>query len=154
MNSPPNEVPSRHELPAWAETVRQKYLAGEASVFVLYGNVFDRTLINDKPYALVDFLSEILLKDNKQRVFEVSIDRGVRALHQASLAEKEEIYRQLEGRGLAGIFESLERRMREQPSNAVILPYAGTLLPAAELHLLSLEERGAFTTCLLYTSWP
>lgn len=146
MNSPPKEAPNRHELPAWAETVRQKYLAGEASVFVLYGNVFDRTLINDKPYALVDFLSEILLKDNKQRVFEVSIDRGVRALHQASLAEKEEIYRQLEGRGLAGIFESLERRMREQPSNAVILPYAGTLLPAAELHLLSLEERGAFTT--------
>lgn len=145
MNTLPNEAPGRQALPAWAETVRQKYLAGEASVFVLYGNVFDRTLIGDRPYALVDFLSEILLKDNKQRIYEVSIDRGVRALHQASLEEKEEIYRQLEGKGLSGIFASLERRMHAQPSNAVILPYAGTLLPAAELHMLSLEERGTFT---------
>ena len=31
-------------LPAWAETVRARYLAGEASVFVLYRNVFDRYL--------------------------------------------------------------------------------------------------------------
>ena len=57
MNTLPNEAPGRQELPAWAETVRQKYLAGEASVFVLYGNVFDRTLIGDKPYACLLYTS-------------------------------------------------------------------------------------------------
>ena len=134
-----------HALPVWAETLRQKYLAGEASVFVLYRNVFDRYLVGDKPYGMVAFLAEVLLKENKQRIYELSADRGVRVLQGGTVEEKAEIYRHLEGKGLAGIFEALERRMREQPSNAVLIPYAGTLLPAAETQFLSLEERGAFT---------
>jgi transitional endoplasmic reticulum ATPase len=63
----------------------------------------------------------------------------------AGIDEKAELYRHLEGKGLAGIFESLERQMREQRSSALLIPYAGTIFPAAELHFLSLEERGAFT---------
>ena len=35
--------------------------------------------------------------------------------------------------------------MREHRSSALLIPYAGTIFPAAELHFLSLEERGAFT---------
>lgn len=135
----------RHALPVWAETLRQKYLAGEASVFVLYRNVFDRYLVGDKPFGMVAFLAEVLLKENKQRIYEVSADRGVRVLQGGTIEDKAELYRHLEGKGLAGIFEALERRMREQPSNALLLPYAGTLLPATETQFLSLEERGAFT---------
>jgi len=138
-------ISARPSLPPWAETVRQKYLAGEASVFVLYGNVFDRSLVEGKAYGIVNFLAGVLLKGNKQRIYELSVDRGVRVLHQASLEEKEELYRQLEGRGLGGLFESLERRLRAQPSNALIIPYAGTLLPAAEVQALSLDERSAYT---------
>lgn len=136
---------SRPPLPAWAETLRQKYLAGEASVFVLYRNVFDRILVGDKAHGMVAFLSEVLLKDNKQHIYELSADRGVRVLAGGTAEEKAEIYRHLEGKGLGGIFEALERRMREQPSNALLIPYAGTLLPASETQFLSLEERGAFT---------
>lgn len=138
-------APVRHAFPVWAETLRQKYLAGEASVFVLYRNVFDRYLVGDKPYGMVAFLAEVLLKENKQRIYEVSADRGVRVLQGDTIEEKAEIYRLLEGKGLSGIFEALERRMREQPSNALLIPYAGTLLPATETQFLSLEERGAFT---------
>lgn len=132
-------------LPAWAETLRQKYLAGEASVFVLYRNVFDRILVGGKSYGMVGFLAEVLLKDNKQRIFELSADRGLRVLQGGTVDEKAEIYRHLEGQGLAGIFAALERRLREQPSNALIIPYAGTLLPATEAQFLSFEERGAYT---------
>jgi transitional endoplasmic reticulum ATPase len=135
----------RPALPAWAETLRQKYLAGEASVFVLYRNVFDRYRVGERYYTLLPFLSEVLLKDNKQHIYELSIDRGVRVIQGGSAEEKAELYRHLEGKGLNGIFESLERQMREQGSSALLIPYAGTLFPAAELHLLSLEERGAFT---------
>ncbi|MBK5273912.1 MAG: ATP-binding protein [Desulfuromonadales bacterium] len=131
-------------LPRWAETVRQKYLAGEASVFILYGNVFDRTLLSGKSYGLVSFLADVLLVEKKQRIFELCLYRGLKVLHGGSPAEKDEIYRHLEGKGLAGIFESLERRMREYPSNALIIPYAGSLLPAAEPQFLSLDERSAF----------
>lgn len=132
-------------LPHWAETLRQKYLAGEASVFVLYGNVFDRQLVGGKTWDMIGFLADVLLRDNKQQVLELSIDRGVRFLHGASSGERDELYRHLEGRGLAGIFEALERRLRERPSNALLIPYAGTIFPAAEAHMLSLDERAAFT---------
>lgn len=130
-------------LPRWAETVRQKYLAGEASVFILYGNVFDRTLVAGKSYGLVPFLANVLLAGKKQRIYELSLDRGLKVLHGASLEEKSELYRHLEGKGLAGIFESLERRMLVAPSNALIIPYAGAMLPAAEPQFLSLDERSA-----------
>jgi SpoVK/Ycf46/Vps4 family AAA+-type ATPase len=135
----------RPPLPAWAETLRQKYLAGEASVFVLYRNVFDRILVGDKPFGMVSFLAEVLLKDNKQHIYELSADRGVRVLAGGTADEKDELYRHLEGKGLGGILAALERRLRDQPSNALLIPYAGTLLPASETQFLSLEERGAFT---------
>ena len=136
---------ARPPLPPWAETLRQKYLAGEAAVFVLYRNVFDRYRAGDGYRTLQPFLSEVLLRDNKQNIFELSIDRGVRVIQGGSAGERVELYRHLEGKGLSGIFESLERQMREQRSSALLIPYAGTIFPAAELHLLSLDERGAFT---------
>ncbi|MBO3707649.1 MAG: ATP-binding protein [Candidatus Accumulibacter sp.] len=132
-------------MPLWAETLRQKYLAGEAAVFVLYRNVFDRYRAGDDYRTLQPFLSEVLLRDNKQNIFELSIDRGVRVIQGGSAGERAELYRHLEGKGLSGIFESLERQMREQRSSALLIPYAGTIFPAAELHFLSLDERGAFT---------
>jgi hypothetical protein len=123
------ESNGRPALPAWAETLRQKYLAGEASVFVLYRNVFDRYQVGERYYTLLPFLSEVLLKDNKQHIFELSIDRGVRVIQGGSAEEKAELYRHLEGKGLTGIFESLERQMREQRSSALLIPYAGTSSP-------------------------
>ena len=130
-------------LPFWADTVRHKYLAGEASVFVLYRNVFDRYLVGGKAYGLMDFLSEALLRTNKQTIVEFSVDRGVRYLQGGSTEERQALYAHLEGKGLAGIFDALERRMREHGSTAVLMPYAGSILPAAEPHLLSMDERAA-----------
>jgi hypothetical protein len=137
---------SKRSLPAWAEHVRQKYLAGEASVFVLYGNVFDRYLIDGKAYGMTELLSEVLLKDNKDRIYEISVDRGLRILQGASTDEKAALYGYLEGKGLQGILESVERRMRENRSNAVIFPYAGTILPNSDPQFMSMEDRIAFTT--------
>jgi transitional endoplasmic reticulum ATPase len=84
-------------------------------------------------------------RTTSSEIFELSVDRGVRIVQGSSAQGKAELYRHLEGKGLAGIFESLERQMLEQRSSALLIPYAGTLFPAAEPHLLSLDERGAFT---------
>ncbi len=130
-------------LPGWAESVRQKYLAGEASVFVLYRNVFDRYLVGAKAYGLADFLMQALLGSNKQRIIELSVDRGVRYLQGGTTEEKQALYAHLEGKGLAGIFESLERRMRESGSTALLITYAGAIFPAAENQFLSMDERAA-----------
>ena len=138
-----NELHNNRALPSWAETLRQKYLAGEASVFILHGNVFDRILTDKTSLGLVQFLADTLLAGKKTRVYELSLDRGLKVLHGGTLEEKEELYRHLEGKGLAGIFESIERRMLAAPSNALIIPYAGAMLPAAEPQFLSLDERSA-----------
>ena len=98
MNEQNVKIDRKRELPVWAEQVRQKYLAGEASVFVLYGNVFDRYLVDGTAYAMTEFLADVLLKDNKTRIMEVSLGRGVRFLQDAStatnasMAEKETLY--------------------------------------------------------------
>ena len=136
----------KRPLPTWAEQVRQKYLAGEASVFVLYGNVFDRYLIDGTAYGMSGLLSEVLLKDNKDHIYEISLDRGLRFLQGGTSDEKSALYSYLEDKGLQGIFESVERRMREHKSNAVIFPYAATILPGGDAQLLSVEDRIAFTT--------
>ncbi|MBK8387652.1 MAG: hypothetical protein IPL11_19640 [Candidatus Accumulibacter sp.] len=47
----------------WAGNLRPKYLAGEASVFVLYRNVFDRYQVGERYYTLLPFLSEVLLPE-------------------------------------------------------------------------------------------
>ncbi len=138
-------APGSVALPVWADTVRQKYLAGEASVFVLYRNVFDRYLANGTALSLVDFLSGVLLKENKKAIIEFSVDRGVRYLQGSNVDDRQLLYSHLEGKGLGGIFDALERRMREQPSTAIVIPYAGTLFPATEPHFLSMEERAALT---------
>lgn len=139
-------APSRADaLPHWADTIRQKYLAGEASVFVLYRNVFDRYLSGGKAHSLMDFLSDVLLRDNKQRIIEFSVDRGVRYLQGGADEERQALYAHLEGKGLGGIFDALERRMRDAGSTAVAIPYAGAILPAAEPHFLSMDERAAMT---------
>ena len=39
---------TKANLPAWARLVREKYLAGEASTFVLYRNVFDIFLVGNE----------------------------------------------------------------------------------------------------------
>ncbi|WP_395009243.1 ATP-binding protein [Undibacterium sp.] len=152
MNEQNVKIDRKRELPVWAEQVRQKYLAGEASVFVLYGNVFDRYLVDGTAYAMTEFLADVLLKDNKTRIMEVSLGRGVRFLQDAStatnasMAEKEAMYSYLADKGMPGIFESIERRMLEHPSNAVIFPYAGTIFPNGDPQFMSVEDRIAFTT--------
>lgn len=137
---------ARPELPPWAEIVRQKYLAGEASVFVLHRNVFDRYLVTGRAYGMIQFLSEVLLKDNKQRIYELSLARGIRYLQGGSADEKAGLFAHLEGKGLAGVLESLELRLREHRSNGVLIPYAGTILPGAETSFLSVDDRVALTT--------
>src|SRR5215470_6708196 len=66
MNAP--RLTAKPGLPEWAETIRRKYVGGEASVFLLYGNVFDEILDGGVWRSLRDFLIGSLLGGNKERV--------------------------------------------------------------------------------------
>lgn len=134
-------------LPAWAATIRQKYLAGEASVFILYRNVFDRHLANHQAWDTCGFLTQVLLNGNKGRILELSLARGVRLL-QGGTAEDAAILVQQrhDATDIASQFQLVERYLLEQPSTALIMPYADSLLPAGESAFLSFEAQVAVTT--------
>ncbi|PKO30211.1 MAG: ATP-binding protein [Betaproteobacteria bacterium HGW-Betaproteobacteria-9] len=143
----------RHDLPRWAEVLRQKYLAGEASTFVLYRNVFDNVLVGDKLHNLGSFLVEELFKDTKQHVCEVSLERGIRVLSGTSEDKQRALLRQAEEGtepDLLASLHALEQRMRAQPSTAVIVPYADALLPAGDPSFMAHADR---QTYLVFHRW-
>ncbi len=65
-------------LPAWADELRHRYLRGESSQFVLYGNVHDEFLYDDKLYTLSEFLAQVLLARSKDTIALYNVSTGVR----------------------------------------------------------------------------
>ena len=148
MTATPSPRPT---LPAWAETLRQKYLAGEASTFVLYRNVFDHFLVGETLHTLQSFLVTELFKDTKKQVFEVSLERGIRVLSGpvdstlVGLAGDDS-----GGDNLLSSLHALENQMRSQQSTAVIEPYADALLPAGDPSFMAQQDR---QTYLAFHRW-
>src|SRR2546428_140135 len=48
-------------LPLWADDLRRRYLRGEASIFILHGNVYDAVLSGGEVLTLTDFLGNVLI---------------------------------------------------------------------------------------------
>ena len=144
----------RNELPRWAEVLRQKYLAGEASTFVLYRNVFDNYLVGDTLHNLDSFLVQALFKDTKKHVCEISLERGIRVLSGATTEDKRKaLEHELEAGSepdLLASLHALEKRMRAQQSTAVIVPYADALLPAGDPSFMAQPDR---QTYLVFHRW-
>src|SRR5438067_10679980 len=65
-------ISSMSNLPDWADDLRRRYLRGEASIFVLHGNVFDAVLSGDRFLTLTDFLGNVLLKESKETIDSLS----------------------------------------------------------------------------------
>jgi transitional endoplasmic reticulum ATPase len=127
-------------LPPWAETVRRKYLGGEAAVFVLYHNVFDEILHEGRWYPLVEFLTDVLLKDNKQTILVHDPSSGVRyAKHGASTAAEPLAAKAPPEQALALI----EQEIMVRRSAALIVPYAGTIAPPGDVTFQSQADRQA-----------
>ena len=63
-------------LPTWADDLRRRYLRGEASIFVLHGNVYDAVLHGDRVMPLTDFLGNVLLKMRDAKGTEIPVSRS------------------------------------------------------------------------------
>jgi transitional endoplasmic reticulum ATPase len=130
------------ELPRWAALVREKYLAGEASTFVLYRNVFDVFLHDARLLDLHSFLTEVLVEQTKSTIVEVSSEFGV-----VCLKGKVELD---QGGDLMQKLHSLERHLNRSHGTAVIVPYADTLMPSEDSAFVSSEDRKVAT---LFHRW-
>ncbi|MBK7052540.1 MAG: AAA family ATPase [Rhodoferax sp.] len=126
-------APSKASLPAWAQLVREKYLAGEASTFVLYRNVFDIFLVGSELLDLKAFLTGVFVAETKSTVVEVSSEFGVQCL-------KGKLEIDQTGDMLAQL-HSLERHLRASHGTAVFVPYADSLMPGEDAGFVSSEDR-------------
>lgn len=125
-------------VPAWADSVRRKYIGGDATVFILHNNVFDEILHEGHFYTLVDFLVEVLLKDNKDTILVYDPSSGVRYAKRTSTSATEPLgANKPPEEALAAIEEEILLRN----STALIIPYAGSVAPPGDESFLSLTDR-------------
>ncbi len=139
-------------LPAWAEDLRRRYVRGEASVFVLHGNVYDAILSGGEILSLTEFLGNVLLKDSKETVVVYNVATGVRFLKRGKGAGNLEdlLLETDKTKALAAI----ERLLIGTTKTAVILEYAEALAPAGDTNFQSEADRAAVVTLHRWSFLP
>src|SRR6266536_3486606 len=139
-------------LPVWAEDLRRRYLRGEASMFVLHGNVYDVVLCHKKMMALTEFLTDVLLKESKETIAVYNVATGARFTKRANNVTS------LEDLLLASekdrVFAALERLLVGSTKTAVIMEYAEAIAPAGDPTFQGESDRAAIVTLHRWSALP
>ncbi|HEY0730047.1 MAG TPA: AAA family ATPase [Pyrinomonadaceae bacterium] len=139
-------------LPAWAEDLRRRYLRGEASMFVLHGNVYDVVLCNRKMMALTEFLTDVLLKDSKDTIAVYNVATGTRfSKHSDNATAVEDL---LVATDKSRIFSAFERLLIGSTRTAVIMEYAEAIAPAGDPNFQGESDRAAIVTLHRWSALP
>jgi transitional endoplasmic reticulum ATPase len=138
--------------PEWATDLRRRYLRGEASIFVLHGNVFDAVLSGNRFLTLTDFLGNVLLKESKDTVAVYNVATGVRFLKRGKDVENvDDFVAQTEKPRVLG---ALERMLIGSAKAAAILEYAEVIAPAGDPNFQSEADRAAIVTLHRWSFLP
>lgn len=130
-------------LPNWATELRQRYLRGEASIFILHGNVYDAVISDGRIVTLSEFLGQVLLEQSKQTIAVYNVATGVRFLkREKGLSVDEALLSQDKPR----ILMALEKMLTGGAQSAVILEYAEAITPAGDPNFQSEGDRAAIVT--------
>ena len=139
-------------LPAWAEDLRRRYLRGEASMFVLHGNVYDVVLHNVKMMALTEFLTDVLLKDSKDTIAVYNVATGAHFTKRAKteITADDLLLASQKDR----VFSALERLLIGSTKTAVIIEYAESIAPSGDPNFQGEADRAAIVTLHRWSSLP
>ncbi len=153
-------------MPAWADALRRRYLAEEASLFLLHGNVRDLVRVEDG-YATLEEYLERLLARAKEVVGFYDYSRGLRFsrkgmkdrftlavnTHQI-LQGKPEVGDEFPREPLA-LFPILESFLTDGSQHgAIVMDYVETVVPAGDLSFMGTEDRSSLVTLQRWTSDP
>jgi len=125
-------------LPTWAEELKRRYLRGEASVFVLHGNVHDLVLDGDELVSVADFLTHSVF-EKKDIVVRYNLSTGCRFAKKAGKVEGNEAL--LIERAPDKVLPVLERLLFAQNNVALVIEYAEMLAPAGDASFSSEADR-------------
>src|SRR6266540_1327391 len=139
-------------LPLWADDLRRRYLRGEASIFILHGNVYDAVLHGDEVLTLTDFLGNVLLKESKETIAVYNVATGVRFQKRGEgVLQLEDLLLSTEKQRILG---ALERLLIGSTKVAVILEYAEVIAPAGDSNFQSDGDRAAIVTLHRWSFLP
>src|SRR2546423_13385567 len=140
------------QLPDWATDLRNRYLRGEASIFILHGNGFDAVLSGNRFVTLTDFLGNVLLKESKDTIAVYNVATGVRFLKRAKDVENvDDLIMQTEKPRVLG---AIERMLIGASKAAAILEYAEVIAPAGDPNFQSENDRAAVVTLHRWSFLP
>jgi len=139
-------------LPQWSDDLRRRYLRGEASIFILHGNVYDAVMSGGKVMTLTDFLGSVLLKESKDTIAVYNVATGVRFVKRGEeVTHLDELLLSTEKPRVLG---ALERLLIGSSRAAVILEYAEVLAPAGDPNFQSDGDRAAIVTLHRWSFLP
>lgn len=142
----------QRSLPVWAEDLRRRYLRGEASMFVLHGNVYDVVLCDGKMMALTEFLTNVLLKESKDTIAVYNVATGARFTKRAnSVTSLEDL---LLASDKDRVFAALERLLVGSTKTAVIMEYAEAIAPSGDPNFQGESDRAAIVTLHRWSALP
>ncbi len=126
-------------LPPWCDELKRRYVRGEASQFVLHGNVHDLVLHGGALHGLVDFLGKILLAPSREIIVHYNLSSGVRFLKkQGEVSDLEDL---LLSKSADKVLPALERLLHTKDKVAVIIDYAEMLAPVGDANFFSEADR-------------
>ena len=133
------------QYPAWAEELKRRYLRGEASQFIVHGNVHDLVLHPPQDgkavelHGLTDFLTKVFLPPSRDVICTYDLASGVR------FAKRDAKVPSIEGLLLAkerdAAFEQLEQLLITTNRVAAVLNYAEMLAPAGDPNFFTESDR-------------
>src|SRR5688572_27435384 len=116
-------------LPPWAEELKRRYLRGEASVFVLHGNVHDVVLHGDSVISVADFLAQSVF-EKKDVVLRYNVSTGCKFVKKSGKIEGiEDLLLQ---RTPDKVLPTLERLLYTQDNVGLVVEYAEMVAPAGD----------------------
>ena len=129
-------------LTAWADELRRRYLRGEASVFVLLGNVHDSILDGDTLVGVSTYLANTVLS-KKDTIIHYNVSTGCRFIKSNVVDGLEEL---LLIRDPARVLPVLERLLFTNKNIAILVDYAEMVAPAGSANFFSEADRLAVVT--------
>lgn len=168
-SSSPAPLGSAAPLPAWAAELKRRYLSGEATLFLLHGNVHDLVQSPDDPSKYVtlrEFLSRFLSK-SKDVVGFYNPSEGLKfaegkmqdtflkTINSARMrARKSELETLLprDAHAVLGLLE--EFLIQKNTRSAIVLDFIETVVAEATLAFMGPEDRANLVTLQRWASDP
>ena len=150
---------TEEQFPAWADELRQRYLASEASIFLLHGNVNDlypwQTEQGIEFVSLSEFLRK-MLDGKKDIVINYNLSSGfrVRKSPQATLSKlfEKKMEHAKSNSSLHYSLKLMEDLIVDRNQNiALIMEYAETILPMNQLNYMGEEEKSNMIRLMQWT---